>query len=147
MRFPWACVGDYDLARNGMKPLAQSYAEHVLVHARAGLASCIRATARTTPADIPWVEALITQGQDALHEPFVPYCVHGDYQESNVLVERSGEQWRVSGVFDLYPGLKDPETDLSRPLATYLEDRHQSFSQAVRYQESESLPTACGAHV
>lgn len=107
----------------------------MLVHARAVLASCIRATARTTPADIPWVEALITHGQDALHDPFVPCCVHGDYQESNVLVERSGEQWWVSGVFDLYPGLKDPETDLSRPLAAYLEEcpvLAQEFLRAYR---------------
>jgi len=118
----WPCVGDYDLALDGIKPLAQSYAEHVLARVRGALASCIRATARTTPADIAWVEEIITQGQNALHEPFVPCCVHGDYQESNVLVEESSEQWRVSGGFDLYPGLKDPETDLSRPLAAYLEE-------------------------
>src|SRR6266853_1598926 len=58
----WPSVGDYDLARDGIKPLEQSYAEHVLARVRGALATCIRATTRTTPADISWVEEVITQG-------------------------------------------------------------------------------------
>jgi drug/metabolite transporter (DMT)-like permease len=119
----WPCVGDYDLATETIQPFEQSYAEHVLARLRGALASCVRATARTTAADIAWVEHVIAQGQDALHEPIQPCFVHGDYQESNVLVEGSGEQWQVSGVFDPYPGFKDPESDLSRPLAAYLDER------------------------
>jgi len=95
----------------------------VLARVRVALAACAWATARTTTADIAWVEHVIAQGQETLHEPFVPCCVHGDYQESNVLIEGSGEKWQVSGVFDLYPGFKDPESDLSRPLAAYLNER------------------------
>jgi hygromycin-B 7''-O-kinase len=119
----WPYVGDYDLARDGIKPLEQDYADCQVAHVHRALAACVRATARTTPADIEWVEEVIAQAQDALHEPFQPCCVHGDYQESNVLVEESDGQWRVSGVFDLYPGFKDPESDLSRPLAAYLNER------------------------
>jgi hygromycin-B 7''-O-kinase len=122
-RLTWPYVGDYDLARDDIKPLEQGYADYQVAHVRGALASCIRATARTTAADAEWVEQVIAQGQDALHEPFVPCCVHGDYQESNVLVEESDGQWRVSGVFDLYPGFGDPESDLSRPLASYLGER------------------------
>jgi hygromycin-B 7''-O-kinase len=124
----WPCVGNYDLARDGIKPLEQDYADHLRAHVRAALASCVRATERTTPADVKWGEEVIAQGQEALHEPFQPCCVHGDYQESNVLVEESDGQWRVSGVFDLYPGFADPESDLSRPLAAYL-DEHPALAQ------------------
>jgi hygromycin-B 7''-O-kinase len=134
----WPYVGDYDLATETIQPLEQSSASHVLARLRGALASCVRATARTTAADIAWVEHVIAQGQDALHEPFQPCFVHGDYQESNVLVEGSGEQWQVSGVFDLYPGFKDPESDLSRPLATYLDERPalaQEFLHAYSRQQ------------
>src|SRR5258707_2221396 len=128
----WPSVGDYDLARDGIKPLEQSYAEHMLARVRGALATCIRATTRTTPADISWVEEVITQGQGALYEPFQPCFVHGDYQESNVLVEGSSERWHVSGVFDMYPGFKDPETDLSRPLAAYLDEQPVLAQELLR---------------
>jgi hygromycin-B 7''-O-kinase len=136
----WPCVGDYDLARNGIKPLEQSYAEHVLARVREVLATCIRATARTTPADISWVEEVIAQEQDALHEPFGPCFVHGDYQETNVLVQGSGEQWQVSGVFDMYPGFKDPESDLSRPLAAYLDERPPLAQEFLRAYSKHRPP-------
>src|SRR5260370_38959758 len=116
----WPCVGDYDPATETIKPVEQGYAEHVLARLRGALATCVHATARTTPADIEWVEEVIRAVLDGLHEPFQPCCVHGDYQESNVLVQGSGEQWHVSGVFVIYPRVKNPETHLSRPLAAYL---------------------------
>ena len=118
----WPCVGNYDLARDAIAPLEQDYADSLVADVHRSLASCVRATTRTTPADGAWVEEVIAQAQNALQEPFEPCCVHGDYQESNVLVEESDGQWRVSGVFDLYPSFTDPESDLSRPLAAYLED-------------------------
>jgi hygromycin-B 7''-O-kinase len=136
----WPCVGDYDLARDGIKPLEQDSADDLLAHMHRALASGIRATAHTTPADVEWVEAVIAQAQDALHEPFQPCCVHGDYQESNVLVEESDGQWRVSGVFDLYPGFADPESDLSRPLAAYLNERPALAQEFFRaYSQRRSL--------
>src|SRR5260370_20672902 len=104
----WPCVGDYDPARDGIKPVEQGYSEHVLARLRAALATCRQAPARTTPAAIEWVEEVIAQGLDALHEPFQPCFGHGDYQESNVLVEGSGEQWHVSWALGMYPGIKEP---------------------------------------
>jgi hygromycin-B 7''-O-kinase len=136
----WPCVGDYDPATETIKPVEQGSASHVLARLRGALATCVQATARTTPADIEWVEEVIAQGLDALHEPFQPCFVHGDYQESNVLVEGSGEQWHVSGVFDMYPGFKDPETDLSRPLAAYLDERPALAQEFLRaYSKHQPL--------
>jgi len=136
----WPYVGNYDLARDGIKPLEQDSADDQVAHMHRALASCVRATAHTTPADVEWVEEVIAQGQDALHEPFEPCCVHGDYQESNVLVEESDGQWRVSGVFDLYPGFGDPESDLSRPLAAYLNERPDLAQEFFRaYSQRRSL--------
>ena len=116
----WPCVGAYDPARDDIQPLAQDYADSLVADVHRSLASCVRATTRTTPADSAWVEQVIAHAHNALQEPVEPCCVHGDYQESNVLVEESDGQWRVSGVFDLYPRFTDPEADLSRPLAAYL---------------------------
>src|SRR5262249_28028392 len=76
--------------------------------------SCVRATTRTTPADGAWVEEVIAQAQNALQEPFEPCCVHGDYQESNVLVEESDGQWRVSGAFCSDSRVTDHETAFLR---------------------------------
>jgi aminoglycoside phosphotransferase (APT) family kinase protein len=132
----WPCVGDYDLATDTIKPLEQDYADHILAH--------LRLTLRMAPADIAWIEEVIAQGRDALHAPFQPCCVHGDYQESNVLVEESDGQWRVSGVFDMYPGFKDPESDLSRPLATYLDEHTPALAQEFLRAYSKRRPLRAG---
>ena len=142
-RLTWPCVGNYDLVGDGIKPLEQDYTDYQVAHARRTLASCIRATARTTPADAEWVEQVIAQGQDALREPFQPCCVHGDYQESNVLVEEREGQWRVSGIFDLYPGFTDPESDLSRPLTAYL-DEHPALAREFLRAYSAWHPLRAG---
>jgi aminoglycoside phosphotransferase (APT) family kinase protein len=132
----WPRVGNYNLATDTIQPLACGYADQVLVTLRRTLVACCHATARTTPADCAWVEEVIAHGSPALQAPFQACFVHGDYQESNVVVEETGAQWRVSGVFDMYPGFSDPETDLARPLAVYL-DAHtpalaQEFLRAYR---------------
>lgn len=146
-RLTWPSVGGYDPATETIKPLAQGYEEDVLAHVPGALASCIRATAttgRTTPADVSWVEEVVARGREALQEPFQPCCVHGDYQESNVLVEGRGERWRVSGVFDMYPGFGDPESDLSRPLAAYLNEGAPALAQAFLRAYSQRHPLRPG---
>ncbi len=134
-RLTWPFAGDYDPVRSGIQPLEQNYAEHIFSH--------LHPTLHTTPEDVAWIEELIAQGREALQTPFQPCCVHGDYQESNVLVEERDGQWRVSGVFDLYPGFKDPESDLSRPLVAYL-DECPALAQEFFRAYSQRRPLRAG---
>ena len=118
----WICVGNYDPNSDSILSAEISYPEQVLFNLHRALESCSKATPRTTGADREWVDEIIAQGYSALHAPFQPCFVHGDYQESNVVVEDIGGEWKVSGVFDMYPGFSDPETDLPRQLAAYLDE-------------------------
>jgi aminoglycoside phosphotransferase (APT) family kinase protein len=140
----WPTLGGYDLESDTIRPTEGDYAESVFAHLRRALAACTRATPRTTPADAAWVEEVIAQGQDALWAPFQPCCVHGDYQESNVVVEGQGDVWRVSGVFDMYPGFGDPETDLARPLADYLNEHAPELAQEFLRAYSIAHPQRAG---
>lgn len=117
----WPYIGNYDSGTDTILPAERSYPEQVLSNLKRGLEACCKATQRTTQGDCEWVDEVAAQGRDALHAPFQPRFVHGDYQESNVVVENTAGEWCVSGVFDMYPGFGDPETDLPRPLASYLD--------------------------
>jgi hygromycin-B 7''-O-kinase len=91
-----------------------------------------------------WVEEVIVRGQHALRAPFQPCCVHGDFQESNVVVEGQGDRWRVSGVFDMYPGFVDPESDLARSLAGYLGRRDPALAREFLRAYSDRQPPRTG---
>jgi aminoglycoside phosphotransferase (APT) family kinase protein len=143
-RLTWPAVGNYDLQSDTIRPMEGDYADRVLARLHGALAACVRATPRTTLADAAWVEEVIARGQFSLRAPFQPCCVHGDYQESNVVVEVKGDRWRVSGVFDMYPGFTDPETDLARPFAGYLDGRDPTLAREFLRAYSDQRPLRAG---
>ncbi len=96
-------------------------AERVVALIRTLVERARKRNANTTREDEEWTQRVIADAGDALEVPFEPCIVMQDYQEGNLVVERAGDEWRVSGVFDLggaYFG--DGEADICRLLATCL---------------------------
>jgi aminoglycoside phosphotransferase (APT) family kinase protein len=111
--FPAPAV--YDHAVDDLAPLPLEYPDWLVGNLRQWLARCRAASERTTDADVAWIESEIAAARDALSEPFAPVIVHTDYAEGNVVAQRVGDAWRITGVFDLgeaYVG--DGEYDLAR---------------------------------
>ncbi|HWA61846.1 MAG TPA: phosphotransferase [Caulobacteraceae bacterium] len=90
-------AGDFDPAAQAIAPFEDGYVAH-LVRQIQTLIREGEADGALTGADVAWIEALI--GADDGNEPPAVY-VHNDFSLGNVLVERHGEGWRVSGVVDL----------------------------------------------
>jgi hygromycin-B 7''-O-kinase len=110
----------YDHPSGDLASLGLPYADWFVERTRDWLRRCLQASAATTSADEAWVESLIAAAHPSLCEPFTPVLVHTDYAEGNVVAERVGEGWQISGVFDLgeaYVG--DGDYDLARLACAY----------------------------
>lgn len=140
-RLTWQHAGRYNLASATIEPLGMSYGAWVVGRIRELLASAQVHSARTTAADVAWVEQVLERAQPALAEPLEPCFVMEDYKEGNTVVERAGDGWRVSGVFDLMTAhMGDGEADLSRPTAIYLDaDPALAASFLAAYKEQTTL--------
>jgi hygromycin-B 7''-O-kinase len=119
----WPVAGRYDFALDAVAPLRDGFAEWVAGDVRDRLARAWSHSARTTEADVAWVEELLQGALPALRQPFRPCYVMHDYKEQNTVVTRGGTGWRVTGVFDLMEGFfGDREMDLARPVGGHLEE-------------------------
>lgn len=117
----WDVPAEYDHAADDLRPLALSYGDWFVERERERIERCRRhSTTATTDEDVAWVGSLIAAARPSLVAPFAPSLVHTDYAEGNVVAERTGEGWRIGGVFDLgeaYMG--DGEYDLARLACWY----------------------------
>lgn len=119
----WPAAGRYDATLDTVVPLRGGFAGWVVGDVRDWLARAQRHSARTTEADVAWVEELLQGALPALRQPFQPCFVMNDYKEQNTVVRHAGTRWQVTGVFDLMEGFfGDGEMDLARPVAGYLEE-------------------------
>lgn len=110
----WPFAGGYDLAADTVVPDPFSHRERVIESTEA-------ARSRLAPNDRAWFEAVIAHDAGALDVPFTPCYVMGDYKDGNMCVERTGADWRVSGVFDLMEStIGDGEADLVRQFGVYV---------------------------
>ncbi len=110
-----------------------SHAERVEVVIRNLLRRARGTNNRTTVADVEWVEGVLRIAHDALRVEFTPCFVMQDYKEGNVVFDKSSGRWSVSGVFDLMEShFGDGESDLSRTVATYIEEHPSLARQFVR---------------
>jgi aminoglycoside phosphotransferase (APT) family kinase protein len=113
--------GVYEESARYIVPAAKPYAEWWGDWTRWWLDLCRKASVETTDEDVAWVEQIIADARDALAEPFVPVLVHTDFKEGNAVAERSGDGWRISGIFDLAEAhAGDGEVDLSRGYCEYV---------------------------
>ena len=111
----WDAPGEYDYPANEIAPLAEPYREWFIAGMHARRDQCIAEAGSLTEDDVAWIASMVDAGRAALDVPFAPVIVHTDYAEGNVLVERTEDGFRGSGVFDLggaYIG--DGEYDLAR---------------------------------
>src|SRR5260221_2500399 len=100
-----------------------SYGERAIRRILFKLKDAQKYNAQTTPADIQWVETSLAASQEALRVSFQPCLVMEDYKEGNLVVSPHADGWQVSGVFDLMEAhFGDGEADLSRTVASYLDD-------------------------
>jgi hygromycin-B 7''-O-kinase len=84
------------------------------------LAECVRSGVISVD-DGSWALAILDGNAATLDVPFIPTLVHHDYKESNVVLGRGENGWRVDGVFDLAEAyFGDPEEDLARPVLDYI---------------------------
>jgi len=120
----WDHAGKYDPVTKSVQPFNLNYHVWVVACIRELLAEARGLNNHTPPSDAAWVESLIERVSDALHTPFQPCVVLEDYKEHNVVVERTADDWRVSGVFDLMTAhFGDGEADLARQVGSYLRER------------------------
>ena len=119
----WPAAGRYDAMLDTVVPLRDGFAGWVVGDVRDWLAQAQRHSARTTEADVAWVEEVLQGALPALRQPFQPCFVMNDYKEQNTVVTHAGTGWQVTGVFDLMEGFfGDGEMDLARPVSGYLEE-------------------------
>ncbi len=119
----WAYPGKYDAARSKVQPLGQNYRLWVIEKIRELSESAQTINNNTPKSDTDWIENMILKASSALEAVYEPCVVLEDYKEANTVVERLGDDWQVSGIFDLMTAhFGDGEADLARQVGAYLRD-------------------------
>ena len=117
----WECAGKYDPEVDGVRPFEDGYRAWVVERVRTKLAKSLGHNDHTTESDVRWIESIVAETVSALESPFQPCVVHSDFGEHNVVLERSEDGWRVSGVFDwMTAHIGDGAADLSVSAMMYL---------------------------
>jgi hygromycin-B 7''-O-kinase len=137
----WPFAGQYDPLTKTIRPFAVPYGSWVIEHIRDKLALSHSYNARTTLADIAWVEELITYAQHALNLPFEPCFVMQDYKENNAVAQYVEGVWNISGIFDFtHVHFGDGEADLAQSIALYLDkDRRLAHEFILGYKKHRPL--------
>jgi aminoglycoside phosphotransferase (APT) family kinase protein len=128
----WGYAGKFDVERGTVSPMPQDYRGWVTDQIHEHLARAQGYNNNTPASDIAWAENIIANAQAALASPFQPCIVFEDFKEANVVVERTADGWRVSGLFDLMTThFGDGEADLARQVGTYLRDNPELADEFV----------------
>ena len=128
----WEYSGKYDPDTRRVRPFEEDYGSWVVKGIRGNLDRARSYNTHTSQADIRWVESIIASARDSLVVPFTPCVVLMDYGEHNVVVERSSNSWRVSGVFDLMTAhFGDGNADLCMSVAGYLKTNPELASAFI----------------
>jgi aminoglycoside phosphotransferase (APT) family kinase protein len=117
----WECAGKYDPEVDGVRPFEGGYRAWVVERIGTKLSKSLGYNDHTTESDVQWIESIVAEAAPAFTSPFQPCVVHADFGENNVVLKRTGNDWRVSGVFDwmtVYVG--DGAADLSMSVTMYL---------------------------
>lgn len=83
-----------------------------------------------TSKDVEWVEKLLWMCEEAFDALSSPTFVMDDFKADNVLVQRSGENWMLGGIFDFTTGyFGDCVADLPRIVTMYLDDAEEELAR------------------
>jgi hygromycin-B 7''-O-kinase len=114
-------AGTYDYQTHVIRPFAENYHDMILQNIRDLLAMSRSYNANTTHSDVAWVERIIHDNQDAMHQPWSTSFVLRDFKEGNMVAQQQQGEWQISGVFDLMEAhFGDGECDLARQVGHYL---------------------------
>lgn len=126
-------AGTYDYRTGGVRPFGKDYRETILDGITELLADAQSRNANTTAADAAWADQVIRENRNAMREPYGVSLVLRDFKEANMVAERQGGGWRISGVFDLMEAhFGDPEADLARQVGHYLRTAPAYAGEFVR---------------
>lgn len=114
-------AGTYDYQTHTIQPFARNYRDMILESIRDLLATSQSYNANTTVSDVAWVEQVVRDNQEAMHEPWSISLVLHDFKEANMVAQHQQGEWQISGVFDLMEAhFGDGESDLVRQVGHYL---------------------------
>lgn len=113
-------AGDFSSATQTIVPFEGGYGAHLAEEVRRH-AGDARRNGRFDAEDDAFLEALIAADARAGDAGPAVY-IHNDFNLGNLLLERAGEGWRVSGVVDLMTSeFGDPAADFSRLICNWLD--------------------------
>ena len=114
-------AGTYDYQTHVIQPFAKNYRDMILGSIRDLLTTSQSYNANTTASDAAWVERVIHDNQEAMHQPWSISLVLRDFKEANMVAHQQQGDWQISGVFDLMEAhFGDGESDLVRQVGHYL---------------------------
>lgn len=117
----WECAGKYDPEVDGVCPFEGGYRAWVVERVRTKLSKSLGYNDHTTASDVQWAESIAAEAAPVSESPFQPCVAHSDFGEHNVVLKRSEDGWRVSGVFDwMTAHVGDGAADLSLSVTMYL---------------------------
>ncbi len=113
-------AGDFGVTSIALEPYPGNDTQHVIDETRAIVQLAARHGA-VSGADHAWIDSAVKRALTV--EGSRPNTfVHGDYKLNNLTVVRSGDGWRVSGVFDLHEArFGDGALDIVRQACSYLD--------------------------
>lgn len=115
----WPFAGDFGAESIALEPYDDGVLGHVVARTRAGAAAA-RENGVMTGADDVWIAEACAAALAGGARPVS--FTHGDYKLNNVTVNRDGNGWRVSGVFDLHEArFADGALDVVRQACSYLD--------------------------
>ncbi len=118
-RLTWPVCGECDAASGEVVPLdGGTHADWIA----AGIREALDRAPNLTDADRAWAFDLVAEADGALRGPFTPTFVHRDYHDLNVLASCVDGEWQISGVLDYQGYFGDPERDLVRCCARYVDN-------------------------
>lgn len=123
-------AGDFDSTAQAIVPFKGGYGAHLAEEVGRHAADA-RRNGRFDAGDDAFLEGLISADRvagDAGHAVYI----HNDFSLGNVLVERAGDGWRVSGVIDLMTStFGDPAADFSRLVCNWLDRDNPACIEAL----------------
>jgi hygromycin-B 7''-O-kinase len=138
----WEGCGTYQAETDRFVPYKMNYRERVVQNIHEKLADSYNCNGHTTLSDGQYIEDILKKAEYALHLPFQPTVVLGDYGEHNLVVNQCDNHWQVSGVFDLMTAhFGDGAADLSGPIMGYLkEDETYADAFLKEYLSNKPVP-------
>jgi len=127
------CAGTYDYQTHTVQPFAKNYREMILESIHDLLATSQSYNANTTVFDVSWVERVMRDNQEAMHNPWNISLVLRDFKEANMVAQQQLGEWKISGVFDLMEAhFGDGESDLVRQVGHYLRTAPMYAGEFIR---------------